>query len=251
MSFDDYLWCRVFDLALFILYNDQVMEATAVVGRRLGIDLGAFLVRVTNADWPARLGQIRDEYLAATKEQLFSSRDECEAFALPNMSQFTEGDLGRNLLYTYRAIAITEALEDVGRLALTVLTEDSAAVDRHEILDDAVRFDILSLVSILDPDKDHDRVEGSFSFDIPSLIAARDRHDCTIEEWHRPVDVVFEMSAAARATRDAYGRAMGRNASGIGRALSRVPIGALKRIARVSTPWLSGLHSPVRSISGS
>jgi radical SAM superfamily enzyme YgiQ (UPF0313 family) len=231
MTFEDYLWCRVFDLALFVLYNDQVMAATVAVARRLGIDLGQCLIRAVDADWPGRLSRIREEYVMATEQQLFGTRDECEAFALANISRYVDADLGRNLLYTYRAIAISDALEDIGRLAVALLTEDAAATDRDDILAEAVRFDVLSLWGVLDPGKDSVRVRGRFAFDIPSLMASTHRHDDSIEQLRKSVDVVFEMSEASRTTRNAYARAMGRDVSGMGRALTRVPIGELKRVA--------------------
>jgi radical SAM superfamily enzyme YgiQ (UPF0313 family) len=239
LSFEDYVWCREFDLALFLLHNDQIMAATTAIASRIGIDLGAFITRAAKSTWPGRLGEIREDYVTATREQLFNTREECEAFALENLDNFTGGRTGMNLLYTFRAIAVIEAVDEIGKLALEALMEDPAAAGYEDLLAEAVRFDVLSLSGLWDPIERAESPTSEFRYDIAGLIDhGSDETDPTRprDANAKPVEITFELSDASRSTMDAYARAMGDDPSGIGRALTRVPIGDLKRVPRVAEP---------------
>lgn len=278
LTFEDYVWCREFDLALFLLHNDQIIQATTTIASRIGIDLGAFITRATKSSWPGRLAEIRDDYVTATKEQLFDTREECEAFALSNLDNFTGGRMGMNLLYTFRAIAVIEAVDEIGKLALEALLEDPAAGGYEDLVGEAIRYDVLSLSGLWDPIERADSPTSEFRYDIPAILdqpvsfekpapinhrlgqidperadAERADLDRLRQVSSNAVEVTFELSESSRSTMNAYARAMGDDPSGIGRALTRVPIGDLKRVARVVDRGreVEGAVAPQSRLNGS
>ncbi|MEZ5897599.1 MAG: cobalamin-dependent protein [Parvularculaceae bacterium] len=122
-TFDEYLETRVFHLLLTIYYyEDNFGEAF-----RLARDFGIRPFQVidfmrNNLDRASQaFRDAIDEYVRENEGELFTTRDECIAWAERNYTRLIEGDLGGNLLSKYamvgRFIVLGEAL-DFLRLAL-------------------------------------------------------------------------------------------------------------------------------------
>lgn len=109
LSFEDYVECRKHHFAFSVFWNDSwfadVLELVKSFGIRPSEWLQAMLAGMEEDEGPA--GQLLDDFVAETKNELFDSREECAAFYAEdeNFERLQRGEIGDNLMYKYRALA--------------------------------------------------------------------------------------------------------------------------------------------------
>jgi hypothetical protein len=108
MSFDDYLECRTYHLALSIFINDSWFVPVLALAKSLGVARSEWL-RALVADMSADTGAVGTlcaDFLTETREELFPTLDACIEFYSQdeNLARLRRGEVGDNLMYKYRAI---------------------------------------------------------------------------------------------------------------------------------------------------
>jgi radical SAM superfamily enzyme YgiQ (UPF0313 family) len=236
MTFSDYLKCRTFDLATFIFHNDEILAATEAALQVVHVSLGSWLNVIFSMEWPGRLRAITDSFVRDTAAQLFESASETEDHVSAHADEYLRGECGNNLLYSYRARIIQEALGELVTLgreaALACLVKPDARV--IELLTDAAAFDQLSLTRVFSLDSITYDPSRLFSFDIPTLVQKRSMCNIDSIRWEQPRRIRFVRANQVERLVDTYARTMGNTIDGLGRALSRTPVEIFRSQAIVS-----------------
>jgi hypothetical protein len=109
LSFDDYLECRKHHLTFSVFWNDSWFSDVVALAEQTGIARSAWLKGLLSA-MQADDGVVRqflDEFTAETVNELFPTREACREFYArdENFEKLSNGLIGDNLMYKYRAKA--------------------------------------------------------------------------------------------------------------------------------------------------
>lgn len=123
LSFQDYLECRRLNLFVAIFYNDSIFSGLLKFLRSQNISIFDWILRLSQDCHNTSLEEVVNEFLSDTKKELWISREELENFCENegNINRYVTGELGRNNLFYYRTLAITQHID-----ALKILAKDAA-----------------------------------------------------------------------------------------------------------------------------
>ena len=116
-SFEDYLETRIFHLLLTIYYYEDNFGEAFRLAREFGFRpfevVQAMQAKLAEAPVPFR--QAIADYVAENEAELFSTREDCVAWAEKNYDKLMSGEIGGNLLSKYsmigRFIVLQESLD--------------------------------------------------------------------------------------------------------------------------------------------
>ncbi|MGX1976338.1 B12-binding domain-containing radical SAM protein [Streptomyces kronopolitis] len=245
LSYEDYRECRVMDLLLASLYNGGVFGTILAILRAHKISPMTWLEECRGQQHGKDLNRVLSEFLAETDEQLWDGRQDLMRFATANVDRYVSGELGNNLLYTYRMRMISEALEDLTdvavRAALTALRRIGAATGGPSLVARMVREGAayhrlkLSQVFTAEPPAILEQVAD---FDIDRLLQdARDGQESPDARRYRlpePMTRNFVLTDRQRATLRTYVGEMGSTAAGFGWLLTKVRLPDIVREVRMT-----------------
>ena len=232
MTFDDYLQSRLFDLIVFLFHNDGMFLATEAMLRAVGVPVRDWLMAIAyRTQWPSQLAALRGSFLVSTREQLFTTERELLAEIESRIDDYLAGDLGNNLLYSYRARALRDHVSDLGHVAQLASAGLASSAAASALLAEAVRFDTLSLSGLFDQHPVR-ALTDVFNYDLPQLMQTRSADVLPGE----PLTVDFVLTEKVADVIENYQQRLGRTADGLGRALSRLRIDELRRVASVRAP---------------
>jgi hypothetical protein len=102
-SFEDYLEARVFHLLLTIFYYEGNFEEAFEVARQEGVKPFDVIVQLHSMldQAPAGFKRLIMDFLRESQEELFTTKEECLAWARHNFDALVDGSLGGNLLSKY------------------------------------------------------------------------------------------------------------------------------------------------------
>jgi radical SAM superfamily enzyme YgiQ (UPF0313 family) len=175
MSFDDYLFCKRFELSVEIFYNDVYLEEIHGLVRALGLSMFDFVerchARIVSA--PSGLQTVYDSLVHGVCDNLFESRAACLAhFRDPAHLEAYAREEYKNSLGILKAVALLEQIEPVLAIAREALLETVAAGGRDrpslvEYVDELIEYSRLRRRDILDPGV---APEGTFRFAFDRLL---------------------------------------------------------------------------------
>jgi hypothetical protein len=258
LTYDEYRECRVMDLLVASLYNGGVFGAILAVLRAHGVSPMTWLEECLVQEHGPKLTHVLAAFLKETDEQLFSDRQDLIRFAKANVDRYISGELGNNLLYTYRMRMISEALEDLAdvavRAALTVLRRTGAATGASSYVARIVREGAafhrlkLSQVFVTDPPSELEQVAA---FDIERLLAdaraGQETPDVRRYRLPEPATRRFVLTDRQRTTLGTYMSQMGTSAAGFGWLLTKVRLTDIVREVRMTAGSSSSDAEPSRS----
>ncbi|WP_371483374.1 radical SAM protein [Kitasatospora sp. NBC_00315] len=175
MPFTDYLDCRQMNLFVSACHNDGTFVALTRLLRQRDIPVFRWLELMQTLPFGARLRAVVDEFRYETGEQLWESREELSRFAVENVERYISGELGNNLLYTYRVRMLTEALDDLVAVAIEAARKLCAGSDAEEpalvdaFIQEAAEFHRLTMTGLLTPEAGASRLQGA-AFDIEGFL---------------------------------------------------------------------------------
>jgi len=251
LSFDDYLYCRKLHLIVTMFYNDSIFGTLPKLLRLLGIPVFAWIEALFRQTPSQALEQVFESFISSTQKELWDSREELEEFIQkPGVAeQFIAGELGNNLLFVHKSLAITHHVRDLADLAQRAMEDCLArfvAPDALEnissFVEEAILYHVLRAENIFE-NRDNE-IETEFRFNIPefekvSEIKAID--DCKLPS---PQRFKFTLERGQRALIERYVGIYGDSAIGIGRILSKVYVRKLFR--KCSVIGAGGLPGPVQ-----
>ena len=236
LSFEEYLNCRKMHLIVQIFYNDGVFEALLKFLKLNRLSVFKWLELILESEAPGKFGELLNRFLKETREELWDSREKLEAFVRQPgiIERFNNGELGKNLLYTYKSLAITGYTDELAELALKtfirLLSEnDLDSPESLEFSKCTVRYHQCQFSNIFS-EQDAD-ISEMFSYDIKRFI--EDKHMTPIHEYRQsePVRYRFIFQESQRNIIKRYQNVFGNSPLGIGRLLTKVYVKKLFREA--------------------
>lgn len=233
MSFGDYLDCRQMNLFISACYNEGTLAALVKLLRLCGVSVFSWVQRMQQLPFGEDVRKVVDEFRAETQGQLWNSREELATYAGDNVQRFISGELGNNLLYTYRVRMLTEALDDIVDLAKQAAHElCSEAVDESDVaitdsfIAEAGEYHRLRMVNLLDPRAEVPHFQTA-TFDVERFVEAPG----PLTEFRIADRRVrrYTLSAAQASLIEGYLKQFGSAAWGAGRMLTRIRINDLLR----------------------
>lgn len=257
LSYEEYRECRVMDLLVSALYNGGVFGTIVATLRAHHVSPMTWLQRCLKLDHGPALARVLAGFLEETDGQLSDSREDLMLYAMANVDRYISGELGNNLLYTYRMRMISEALDDLTELAvraaLDVLRAAGAATGANSLVArlvcEGATYHRLKLSEVFVPDPPETLTQVA-TFDIERLLhddrAGMSVVDVRPYKLDEPGEREFVLTGRQRATLKTYVKQMGNTAAGLGWLLTKVRLADIVR--EVRTPDGSGVGpEPSRS----
>jgi len=249
LSYEDYIECRKLHLMISIFYNDGVFGGLLKVLRRTGVSVYRWLEILADAEAEGPLGALIAEFEQATRRELWLERHELEAFIQQPgvIERYIHGELGLNLLFTYKSMAMTrhlDALRDLAeRTARQAVSEGGLdGDDVAELIGDVLTFDACRMANLFDHMQAP--VMAVFRYDVPRFVADQSATDPAGFEFEQPRTVIFELDEAQRATIQRGLTLFGHDDAGVGRILSKFHITRLLRRPAYAESSLPPTPSP-------
>jgi len=159
LSFEEYLYCRRFNLMVTIFYNDGVFQGLLKLLRHLEISRYTWIKTIFDHEFAGELGQTVDDFIRETQEELWDSRDELVAFTRKpeTVEKYINDELGANLIFKYKALSTSRHLRELAEVArvsiLGVIDEKGKLTPQMEaFLDDILTYEVLRKVDIFKGD---------------------------------------------------------------------------------------------------
>lgn len=139
MSFRDYLDLRVFHLLMTIYYYEDNYEEAFKFAESLGLSPFDLMVRMPDllGRAPAKFRRTIEDFVQESQDELFPSREACDAWARAHFDGLVSGELGGNLLSKYsmlgRFYVMQESLDFLEVAIREVLAERALAYSAEEL----------------------------------------------------------------------------------------------------------------------
>jgi hypothetical protein len=235
MSYDDYLECREFALTMGLFYQDRILYELYRFLRRCGTQPSEVLT-ILHARRSGFSQGIRDLYRSfneATRTELWDSKDDLERFIRSDeraIQQYIAGELGNNVLFRHRAMALMHLVDDIHDAAFDVAAELLAErgpipqLEQADFLGELKRYsaarkrDLFNLA---------DGTTQWFSYDMRELFERE--FDALPVKLAAPMPVVFYQADEQREMLRSQYAQYGTQVNAIGRIISRIAMSKLQR----------------------
>lgn len=248
LSFDDYIEARRLHMMISIFYNDGVFSTLVKFLKVVGGSVYRWTELLCAVGADGAMGNLLAEFEAATRSELWINRQDVEAFVQQPgvIERYIKGELGYNLMLTYKARAmaahIVQLRDMAHKAAATLLAEigKASAVNRA-FLDEAVLYDSCRSSNIWS-DLDLD-VEEQFSFDMPRFCEEHPPKPVDSYLLAKPVRQVFALTADQKQVVRRNLALFGDDINGVARTLSKVYTKRLLRQPRLADTAAAPLAS--------
>jgi radical SAM superfamily enzyme YgiQ (UPF0313 family) len=234
LSFEDYLDCRRMHLIITIFHNDGVFGTLLKLLRQLKISTYRWMELLRQETPRPGLASLYESFEKATRGELWDKRENLRTFIEEpgHVEQFISGELGNNLLFLHKTLAITRHVADLADLALQTMRRcleeaGQATAENLAFVEDALKYHQARMSKIFD-DRDSE-LETQLQFDIPAFENARQPGPVTEYRLETPQSYRFALDESQKALIDRYLAIYGESPVGIGRILSKVYVRKLFR----------------------
>ncbi len=236
LNFDDYLKCRKFHLIVTIFYNDGVFGTILKFLKMIGVSVFQWMKILDAAIPNERLAALFNDFIEETRTELWQDRAELEAFVSEpeNVEQYVSGELGKNLLFVFKTIAITQCTSELAELAHETLADllsktGKGTPENLEFVSDALMYHRLQLENIFF--RQDEINHGCFHYDIRAFDQAESPGCLTEFQLSKERHYQFLMDDEQKDLVRRYIEIYGSDPIGIGRILSKVYVRKLFRNA--------------------
>lgn len=127
LPFEDYITSRKHHLACSIFWNDSWFELPVQYAAQFGIKRSEWLRAMVPAmeKNTGAVGKMLNDFVNDTKNELFPTREAAEQFygTPQNFERLERGEIGNNLMYTYRALASFFIWPEICKVAMDTTKE--------------------------------------------------------------------------------------------------------------------------------
>jgi radical SAM superfamily enzyme YgiQ (UPF0313 family) len=251
MSYEDYLSCRTMHLMITIFYNDIVFETVLKTIRSNDMPVFRWIELIEESVRGRDFESLFEDFRRHTDHELWHDRKELEAFIQQpgTIERYTRGELGFNLLYTFKALALVEHLDavvDVVRVATSRLVQETLGRNQNmlDFFEAAIRWDACRISNIV---RDLDReVSGTIAYDMARFVAEENPKRVSEYLYQRPATFRYELTDEQKDYVRRNLSIFGDNQPGIGRLLSNaharkmlrtpVQVSAAQGLEKVAVP---------------
>ena len=229
MSFEDYLDCRLFHLTVEIFFNDSIASELVEFLNLFNVSVFDWLVYIHNHrdTFPEPLKKLYTDFYKETRDELWPSREELEKFIEQEsvIEKYTSGQYGKNLIFSYKALALRDALKEVVAVAYNsaqeILQDKSPDVlaKYSEYLSELRKYSELRKIDVFNTAR---VFPAAFHYDFLELEAAGFK--TLPDAFHRPdgISVNFFHTEDQKNTIDSALKIYGRDVVGVSRILTKI-----------------------------
>ena len=157
LPFEDYVKCRVMHLLIHIFLNDGLFSSALKFIRILKLSPYRWLELIFQEYSIGGLNEVFEKYEQDTRHELWINHDEL-AHNIQNpgvIDSYISGELGYNLLFLHKKIAISKFVPELKKIAKLTLKKllvknKKNTEENLDFLDDAVNYDICSLTNLFE-----------------------------------------------------------------------------------------------------
>jgi len=119
MPFEEYIHCRMLSLIIMIFYNDRLFEEITLILRGNNIPLSNWILTICKTlkirKNGAGLGKLIQDFQKETIDEIWREKDQLRRSLSDSLQidKYIRGELGRNLIYTYKADAILNHMSEL------------------------------------------------------------------------------------------------------------------------------------------
>ena len=235
MSFEDYLDCRKFHLLIHIFNNHSMFRAVIKFICDKGLSTYRWLEIMDGLELCGRAKELFDDYLRVVSDELWETEEELREFlAKPGVfGKFQRGELGYNVLSTFKARAMLECIVDLADMARESFHELMAenGISRgsyKEFLDDALVYHCLQMTNLF---RDRDEIpQANLVYDMDRYIASNEPTAIEKFRFEYPVCHEFILSAEQSDAIERYLGVFTETPNGIGRMMAKVFVNKFLRL---------------------
>lgn len=235
LSFEEYLDCRTFDLFVHLFHNDGPFAGLERILDESGCDVGEWITACLAAPRPPAMAELVEDFRRDTRDQLHDTAQELISFVEDpeNMARHIAGELGNNVLHTYRGRAFGECFADMVGIAesstLDMLEADGRLTDRaREFVRTAVAYHVARVDGVLADPPEAERVV-TLDYDVHGYVAASGSQGADAFRLSPPHNFVLRLTAEQLNSLNLDAEIEKSEASGRGRLLARTLPGSLWR----------------------
>jgi radical SAM superfamily enzyme YgiQ (UPF0313 family) len=245
LTFDEYLYCRRFNLMVTIFYNDGVFEGLLKLLRHLEISRYKWIKTIFDHEFAGGLAQTICDFVGETRAELWDSRDDLAVFTRrpENIERYINGELGANLIFKYKALAINQHLRELAEVARVSIYRVIAGEGRlipqiKALVDDILTYEVSRKVDILKGDYGPHYAE--LRYDVARFLGSP--NDAPLSEFAFPAPRMcqFVLDEEQIGIIERVLNTYGRSAAGMARVVSRVH---MKKLFRHTSLVEDGLKS--------
>jgi radical SAM superfamily enzyme YgiQ (UPF0313 family) len=227
LSFEDYVDCRKMHLIIQIFNNDGVFETALKFLKKLDIKLSDWMDLIHEEQLEGETKILFDKYEKHTREEIWKDKNELKKFILSPgvIEQYVNGDLGFNLISTFKAIAMTKYILDLKELAkktiekLLVINKKNSK-ENIEFIFDAIEFDSHRSMNLFNDIDTNPTIK--IKYDIISFLNNATSMDISEYKLEQMTTVNFKLNDNQKEKIKNSLKIYGDTEVGIGRILTRI-----------------------------
>tara|TARA_B100000315_G_C14570315_1_gene585159 strand:+ start:481 stop:2544 length:2064 start_codon:yes stop_codon:yes gene_type:complete len=235
MSYQDYLECRWMHLVITIFHNDIIFNTVLNCLKKYNIPEFRWLELISESIVQSKAAKLFEDFQNHTEGELWGKREELEEFIQTpgTIEKYINGEIGFNLLYTFKAEALSNHLPEVldAMLIATrrLLAEQGLDQDKRTLglFNESILWDGMRATNIIK--RIDSSVTGDFSYNIPKFLNDSGKDEISSYLLSNPINVNFELSEVQKDYVSRNLAIFGDDTRGIGRLMSNAHSSKLLR----------------------
>ncbi len=157
LLFEDYVKCRKMHLLIHIYYNDGLFNSALEFIKFLKLSPYEWLEILFKEKMIGGVKELFEKYEQDTRQELWLNRDELvQNIQKPGIvDSYISGDLGYNLLFVHKAIAMSKFIPDLKKFAKLTLGKllsknNLDSIDDLDFLNDALNYDTCCISNVFE-----------------------------------------------------------------------------------------------------
>lgn len=255
LPFEDYLVCRRLHLMISIFYNDSVLLAILKLLKMLHISPFRWLELMANTPGSGPLKTVFDSFERETKDELWDNFEDLASFAdrPENISRYVNGDIGNNLLFMHRTMALTQYIKELtefaGEAAKRVIAIEHGSTPEIDAFIDDVMVYVTCRARNIFFDREQ-LVQARLRYNISAFEAGPNPHSLRDYAHETPVEYRFVLDPSQEDVMSRYLKIYGNNLVGVSRILMKLYVSRLYRRAMLNEDGMSAEKTKSYTISG-
>lgn len=236
LSYEEYLECRQMHLIITIFYNDVIFSTVLKALKISHLSVFRWLELISESIRGSGVEDLFQDFRTHTDTELWKDRRELEAFIQKPgvIEKYTRGEIGFNLLYTFKAKALTQYVKGIVEVVNTatncLLKETKFSENRKlaDFIESAVRWDSKRMTDIVEGMDN--KVSGTFAYNMLEFISDDEPNDIGLYKYSAPEEFFFDLNEEQKDYIYRNLAIFGDDAPGVGRLLSNAHTSKLLRM---------------------
>lgn len=200
LTFEDYIQCRKMHLLTHIFYNDGLFSTALKFLKDLNISVFRLLEIMYSRNMPELLKELFNKFEEDTRNELWDDEEKLLQFIEKpgTIEKYISGDIGYNLLFVYKAIAMNKYIIELKNFVMDsmkeILKENNKNTEENlNFVSEILEFDLCCCSNIFhDKNKNPKR---KFNFDIQHFQEIKNFTNITDIKLTEPREIEFLLNS--------------------------------------------------------